>query len=498
MDAPSETSGLAGGAGLHRGTLDNGRVFGQSVAGVGPSLGAVALIPVAYASAGAGGWLTVVIGTLGVLAVAASVTIMARRNATAGALYHMNAHGLGRWAGFVTGVSLIALVTLILPFIALGFAQALSTFSDAVGIGAFSPGVVLVFELVCVVAGGACAYLDVKISTTLFLIVELVSMVLILAVLVVVLAHSPKIFDHAQLTLHGASVHGVLVGVVIIVLAFVGFEGATSLGLESRTPERAIPIALIGAVLAIGAFFTFNAYVQTLGFANLHLDITQEAAPLSALAQHYNVPALGDVVLLGVAASWFAALISWLVYGPRVVLTMAQENVLPIAFARTNKRHGSPYVAVTIWLAVCVIINLWVYVAGYNLTNMFAAFSSFVGYCAALYYLLAGAAVIAWAYRRRELSVTVVVVGVAAVAIMGISFYYSFVPLPPAPVRGFVFVFGGVVLGSFIAYGLLRRFAPGRVANIGTTSEDVMLGDDDVPALAVDRVEAAPLLDSRG
>ena len=305
MDAPSETSGLAGGTGLHRGTLDNGRVFGQSVAGVGPSLGAVALIPVAYASAGAGGWLTVVIGTLGVLAVAASVTIMARRNATAGALYHMNAHGLGRWAGFVTGVSLIALVTLILPFIALGFAQALSTFSDAVGIGAFSPGVVLVFELVCVVAGGACAYLDVRISTTLFLIVELVSMVLILAVLIVVLAHSPKIFDHAQLTLHGASVHGVLVGVVIIVLAFVGFEGATSLGLESRTPERAIPIALIGAVLAIGAFFTFNAYVQTLGFANLHLDITQEAAPLSALAQHYNVPALGDVVLLGVAASWF-------------------------------------------------------------------------------------------------------------------------------------------------------------------------------------------------
>jgi amino acid transporter len=476
MSASSDSRGLAGDQGLHRGTLDDVRVFGQSVAGVGPCLGAVALIPLAYASAGSGGWLTVVIGTLGVLAVAGSVTIMARRQATAGALYHLNAHGLGRWAGFVTGVSLIALVTLILPFVTLGFAQALSDFSNSVGIGAFSSEAMLVCELLCIVAGAACAYLDIRVSTTLFLVVEFVSMILILAVLIVVLAHSPSIFDHAQLTLKGASVHGTLVGVVIIVLAFVGFEGSTSLGLESRRPERAIPIALIGAVLTIGLFFTFNAYVQTLGFSNLHLNLEDEAAPLSALAQHYHVSVLGDVVLLGVAASWFAAIISWLVYGPRVLLTMARERVLPATFAQASKRYGSPFMGITIWLVLCVVADLWIYFADYNVVDVFAAFSSFVGYCAALYYLLAGAAVIGWAYRRRELGPMIVAVGVAAVGIMGVAFYFSFVPMPPAPIRGFVYAFVGVLLFGLIAYGLLRTFAPRRVEAIGTLTEDVMPG----------------------
>src|SRR5262249_41439843 len=64
---------------------------------------------------------------------------------------------------------------------------------------------------------------------------------------------------------HGG-ISGVLVGAVVGMLAFTGFESAALLSEESKNPRRIIKPALISAVLLIGAFFVLTSYAGVAGY----------------------------------------------------------------------------------------------------------------------------------------------------------------------------------------------------------------------------------------
>jgi hypothetical protein len=89
--------------GLRANVLSGLQVLGQSVAGIGPTIGAVSLIPLAFADAGYGAWLTVVIASIGVLAVGVCIARVAGSHFSSGALYNLVPQGLGATVGFVTG-----------------------------------------------------------------------------------------------------------------------------------------------------------------------------------------------------------------------------------------------------------------------------------------------------------------------------------------------------------------------------------------------------------
>lgn len=90
---------------------------------------------------------------------------------------------------------------------------------------------------------GRGAFLDIRLSARLFLIIEGISMAIILVLLAIILGKSHAVFDSPQLHLSATTFHGTVLGVVFFVLAFGGFEGAATLGLESKEPRRAVPVA---------------------------------------------------------------------------------------------------------------------------------------------------------------------------------------------------------------------------------------------------------------
>jgi len=73
VQEPTRTEDL----GLHTKVLGDLPVLGQSIAGIGPTIGAVSLIALVFADAGHGTWLTVVIASIGVLAVAVCIAHVA-------------------------------------------------------------------------------------------------------------------------------------------------------------------------------------------------------------------------------------------------------------------------------------------------------------------------------------------------------------------------------------------------------------------------------------
>ena len=59
---------------------------------------------------------------------------------------------------------------------------------------------------------------------------------------------------------------GVFAGAVGALLAFSGFEAAAPLAEETKNPRRNIPLAIMGATVAIGALYIFTTYAADVSF----------------------------------------------------------------------------------------------------------------------------------------------------------------------------------------------------------------------------------------
>lgn len=467
-DQAQSTRQERGSVGLHVGTLGNLPVLGQSVAGIGPSIGAVSLIPLIFADAGFGSWLTVLIASIGVLAVGVCIARVAGSHFSAGALYNLVPQGLGKVAGFVTGWVTLLMMVCSGPFLFTGFAQNLAAFLTATHVANItSAGALYAIEIACLAMVTGTTLMDIKVGTRLFLIIEGVSMAAITVLLLVVLAKAPSLLDHKQFALHGATGHGVAVGIVIMILAYGGFEGATALGMEARQPRKALRIAVIGSVAAVAIFFMLNAYIQVAGYQGLAGSLASDSAPLSTLAGHDHVSWLGDTVLLGVTISFFAAANATLNYGPRVLFTMAHDGLVPV-FAKSTNGRGAPKWAIASYVAAWFAVLTYVLASGSEGTA-FGNLGNLAGYCGTLIYLLASAAAPVWAYRRGAGSWFIAACGLIGAGVMGMVFYYSLSPLPVGSARIFVFLFFAVVVLLAAAGLAVSRLRPAYLARVGST-----------------------------
>src|SRR2546430_17382943 len=89
-------------------------------------------------------------------------------------------------------------------------------------------------------------------------------MAIILVVFAIVFARKGISAD--ALTLKGMPSAGIGPGIVIAIFAFVGFEGAASLGLEAKNPYRTVPSSVIISALLAGAFYILGTLAPSTGF----------------------------------------------------------------------------------------------------------------------------------------------------------------------------------------------------------------------------------------
>src|SRR5205807_1487270 len=88
--------------------------------------------------------------------------------------------------------------------------------------------------LIDLLAAASVAFFDIGLSAKTALILESISVTIILILSVNIWVHNGTVFDTHQLSLTGVKPGGILVGVVLAIFAFVGFESAGSLGVESK------------------------------------------------------------------------------------------------------------------------------------------------------------------------------------------------------------------------------------------------------------------------
>jgi amino acid transporter len=452
-------------SGLHRGAVGRLSLLGQSVASIGPSIGAAAFFPFAFAEAGNATWISVVIATVAVLLIGTCIAYIARYRVSPGALYSYIPAGLrSAAAGYLSGIAGLTLGVAATFASLFGFGIYFDAFLQEAHIGHPSSGQIAWIAVLAFLCAAGLSVLEIRISTRVLLAVEIISMTAITALLIAVLAqYRGGVISHQILAGHGAGVHGVILGALFFILGFGGFESAAALSGEARTPRRSVPLVVVASVLIVAGFFVLNAYVQVLGFQGTGSSLADQAFPLASLGQMYHVGWLATIVALGVAVSFFSAMNAFMNYTVRMALQISRDRLLPAALGRIHPRTGAPYVAAGATV-VLILVGFAVSALTVSQQTMFQDVSTFNGYLFSLLYLLVCLAAIGWVLQRAHRLAGIIVAGILGAASMGAEFYYSLVPFPAYPANVPLIVFLCVVGVALLTYGIVRVCSPAAAA----------------------------------
>src|SRR5882724_2268801 len=136
---------------------------------------------------------------------------------------------------------------------------------------------------------------------------------------------------------------GVLQGAAIIFFSYVGFDTASTTALEARNPQRDLPLGILGALAISAVLYVAMATVLTgmVPFQKLDSD-----APVAvALDAHPQLAWLSSFVKAGVIAGMTSVILTSLLGQPRILLSMADDGLLPPFMSRCHARFKTPHVS---------------------------------------------------------------------------------------------------------------------------------------------------------
>lgn len=142
--------------------------------------------------------------------------------------------------------------------------------------------------------------------------------------------------------------------VLVLMYAFVGFEGAVVNAGEGRNPKRDLPRALISTTVIIALFYFL---IQMTSLAVL----PRLPGSRTALADVATVlfGTLGATMLtLGAAFSIGGNVMASVVSSPRMTWALAQDGLLPAWLGKIHPRHQTPHTSLWFYGALTIVLAL--------------------------------------------------------------------------------------------------------------------------------------------
>ncbi len=425
---------------LRKDALGTYDAMAQSVALLALVLSVATSTSLVAGAAGAAAPLAFMLAGLGCLCLAYVFIRFARFLPGAGGIYLYIVHGLGPVAGFLGGWLYAGAWTFGLGFVVVITVIFLSALLAAIHIA------VHWFLLYVMLMGVAflLAFFDVRISTRLQLVLSAVGLLAVLALVVAILVqggasgHSLTPFSPAALP---TGLSGLLFATIFGFTSYIGFEGAIVLGEETVNPQRAIPRAVLIAMLVGIIFFALVGYSFSIGYGVTHAGVwASDQAPLDTLGHRYVGPVLTTIIDLMVVAAGLMSILANLTMTPRMLYAMGRDGGLPALFGRTHPRYKTPWVALLFVTLITVVLGA---VLGLPM-GPFTFFSFLittgaVGVLLAYVIVALSGIVFFWRSERRSklalVRVLDVVLPVIAICLCGGAIFSSVWPVPPAPLN---------------------------------------------------------------
>ncbi len=135
---------------------------------------------------------------------------------------------------------------------------------------------------------------------------------------------------------------GVARGASVVFFAYVGFDSVSTAAQEAHSPQRDIPIGIIGSLIICTILYVAVAAVAT-GVVNYkELGVPD---PMALVMDRTGISWLAWVVKFGALAGLTTAILVLLYGQTRIFFTMAQDGLLPAVFGRLHERYRTPAVS---------------------------------------------------------------------------------------------------------------------------------------------------------
>lgn len=459
--------------GLRRHGITPTEALAQSVAATAPC-GAMAITPaIVVGAAGSGALVSFVVATAVCLSIAASVRHFATRMRATGGLYSYAARGFGPAGALLTGWSAV------LGYATVSMAGLAATglhLADLALLAGLRPG----WAATTVAAGsvalaGVATWVllrrGVRLSARVTLVVECVSIVLVVGVLAVLLVRVWPTADLAAAFAWDVRPDALAVGTVVAVSAFVGFESATTLGVETRRPLVSVPRAVSTTVPLAGTLYLFSTAVQSIAFTGTDAAGSGSGVPLADVVAAVGLPGTRAALDLCVAASYFGCTLASTSALVRVLFSMGRERVLPAPLGRTHPRFSTPATALAVVLPVIVCVPVLLVVLAHRdrvladlLTlSAFGYLGSYLAVCVAAPLFL---------HRIGEATGRASALSWTTAAVVALTLGYAVLSYGSARPATAVAFIAAVVVGGALAVATARR-SPGGLARVGVYDETV-------------------------
>jgi len=457
------------------------RIIAESIGIQGPTGGVVITAAILAGIAGGGTALIQLIAAVAMGFVAYAFVIFTRGFNSAGSVYGFTGAVAGPYFGF------LAAWALLLVYVNFAGGVYASTADEAqpafASLGIHWPWPV--YALIVAALVTALALVDVKISASVILVVEGVSMLLVIVASVIITikgGHHGHALSAAPFRATGLAGPALGLGVVYAFSVFSGFEGAATLGEEAHQPRRNIPRAIWISLAVVAAYEILVSAVVQNAFPSIKA-LSLSPVPLVSATSNYVTPWFGDLIAWGAVMSSFGAALALVVGASRMLFALARDGFGPRFLTRTSRRTGAPIGAVGLVAVVSVallVAFLWEPLA----TTAVALILTYGADLIIAAYILAVVAALVLVIRTRMPIYRGVILGVGLL-ILGYVCKETFSPLPTGAYRrDFLLAAGTLVVGivlPFVFPSLRRGIATSPLLRVGSDallSTRASRGDD--------------------
>lgn len=157
--------------------------------------------------------------------------------------------------------------------------------------------------------------------------------------------------------MHGAELpeFGKLGDIILVLLyAYVGFEGTVVTAGEGKSPRKDLPGALLHTIVFIGIFYFL---IQTVTLFNLP-DLANSKAALADMAFSLFGQVGAAILILGALFSIGGNLFASLLSAPRMTFALAQAGTMPHWFSAIHPKHQTPHHSIWFYGFMCLAMAL--------------------------------------------------------------------------------------------------------------------------------------------
>lgn len=133
---------------------------------------------------------------------------------------------------------------------------------------------------------------------------------------------------------------GIFRGAAVVFFAYIGFDAISTAAQETKEPQKAVPIGMLGSLVICTLLYIVFSSVLTGIVPYKELNV---AAPVAVAIEKTPFPWLGFLIKVAILAGFTSVIMVMLLGQSRVFYAIANDGLLPKVFSKVHPKYKTPW-----------------------------------------------------------------------------------------------------------------------------------------------------------